>query len=69
MIRLNFGRRIHWKGDLVMFVASVAAIATACGAFWGLGKTDMGLTHIEDSTQSIATDLQTVSRMLDVGKK
>ncbi|CAM9421985.1 unnamed protein product [Laminaria digitata] len=46
-----------------MFVASLAAIATACGAFWGLGKTDIGLTNIEDRTQSIATDLQAILSM------
>lgn len=58
--RLNFGRKMHYKGNLVMLVASVAAIATACGAIWGLEKTDTGLTNIEQRTQTIASDLQKI---------
>ena len=61
--RLNFGRKMHYKGNFVMLVASVAAIATACGAVWGLEKTDTGLTNIEQRTQDIATDLQKVSQI------
>ena len=61
VLRLNFGRKIHYKGNLIMLLASVAAIATACGAIWGLEKTDTGLSNIEQRTQTIATDLQKVS--------
>ncbi|CAN0376248.1 unnamed protein product, partial [Laminaria digitata] len=51
---------MHYKGNFLMFVASVAAIATACGAIWGLEKTDTGLSNIEKLTQEIATDLQKI---------
>lgn len=50
-----------------MVLASVAAIATASGAVWGLDKTDTGLTDIEARTQDMADDLTTVCWVLPLG--
>lgn len=60
--RMDFGRRMpHFRGNIVMLLVSVAAIATACGAVWGLEKADSGLTNIEEATQDVANDLLKVS--------
>ena len=64
VIRLSMGHKAHYVGNMVMLAAAVAAIFTASGAVWGLDKTDSGLTNIEDHTQDIATDLQSVSQTL-----
>ncbi len=45
-----------------MVLASLAAVATAAGAVWGLERADSGLTNIESTTQDVATDLLGVSR-------
>eukprot|EP00752_Nemacystus_decipiens_P005381 g4879.t1 len=55
--RMRFGQQTHYKGNLLMVLASVAAVATAAGAVWGLQKADSGLTTIESSTQDVANDL------------
>lgn len=44
-----------------MLLVSIAAIATAAGAVWGLEKTDSGLSEIEQHTQDVADDLRAVS--------
>lgn len=44
-----------------MVLASVAAVATASGAVWGLERADSGLTNIESATQDVANDLLAVS--------
>lgn len=59
--RMRFGAQAHYKGNLLMVLASVAAIAAASGAVWGLSRTDTGLTNIESATQDVATDLLAVS--------
>ncbi|CAN0284843.1 unnamed protein product, partial [Scytosiphon promiscuus] len=56
--RMDFGRRMpRFRGNLIMVLASLAAIATASGAVWGLQKADSGLTNIERTTQDVANDL------------
>ena len=59
---MKFGEQTHYGGNLLMVLASVAAVATASGAIWGLQKADSGLANIESATQDVATDLLAVSR-------
>ncbi|CAM9794407.1 unnamed protein product [Pylaiella littoralis] len=61
--RLRFGRQRHVKGNILMVVASVAAVAAAIGGVWGLAKADSGLSNIESHTQDLATDLLAVLRL------
>lgn len=63
------GPKRHAKGNLLMVLASVAAIATAGGAIWGLEKADSGLSSIEDRTQDVATDLRSVSKAIVCARK
>eukprot|EP00903_Cladosiphon_okamuranus_P012954 g12093.t1 len=58
--RLRFGEQSHIGGNLLMVIASLAAVATAAGAVWGLQRADSGLTNIESATQGVATDLLAV---------
>lgn len=59
---MNIGHRLnHYGGNTVMVLASVAAVATAAGAVWGLQRADSGLTNIESTTQDVAKDLLGVS--------
>jgi len=61
--RMKIGHRLnHYGGNTVMVLASVAAVATAAGAVWGLQRADSGLANIESTTQDVATDLLSVSR-------
>lgn len=57
---MQFGQQTHYRGNILMVLASVAAIASAAGAIWGLERADSGLTNIEDATQNMATDMLTV---------
>ncbi|CAM9899295.1 unnamed protein product, partial [Ectocarpus fasciculatus] len=63
--RMKYGEQTHYKGNILMVLASVAAIASAAGAVWGLEKADSGLTNIEDATQSMATDMLTILGLAD----
>ncbi|CAM9803134.1 unnamed protein product [Ectocarpus sp. 12 AP-2014] len=63
--RMKFGKQTHYRGNILMVLASVAAIASAAGAIWGLERADSGLTNIEDATQNMATDMLTILNLAD----
>ncbi|CAN0314917.1 unnamed protein product [Ectocarpus sp. 6 AP-2014] len=63
--RMQFGKQTHYGGNIFMVLASVAAIASAAGAIWGLERADSGLTNIEDATQNMATDMLTILNLAD----